>query len=32
MLAIGMIVGGGVTALIFRDKQPEGDKGSMLSM
>jgi uncharacterized membrane protein YedE/YeeE len=32
MLVIGMIVGGGVTALIFRDQQPEGDKGSMPSM
>ena len=32
MLIFGIIVGGGVTALIFRDKQPEGDKGSMPAM
>ncbi len=32
MLILGMMVGGGVTALLFRDKQPEGDKGSMPAM
>jgi uncharacterized membrane protein YedE/YeeE len=32
MLVIGMLVGGGVTALIFRKKQPVADKGSMPPM
>jgi uncharacterized protein len=32
MLVFGMLVGGGVTAMLFRDKQPEADKGSMPPM
>ncbi len=32
MLVLGMLVGGGITALLFREKQPEADKGSMPSM
>ncbi len=32
MLVLGMLVGGGITAAIFRDKQPEQDKGSMPRM
>lgn len=32
MLVFGMLVGGGLTAYIFREKQPELDKGSMPSM
>ncbi len=29
MLVIGMLFGGGVTAILFKHKQPEADKGSM---
>jgi uncharacterized membrane protein YedE/YeeE len=29
MLVFGMLVGGGITAMIFRNKQPAQDKGSM---
>lgn len=32
MMVFGMIVGGGITAMIFRPKQPEEDKGSMPTM
>ncbi len=32
MLVLGMLVGGGVTSLLFREKQPDADKGSMPSM
>ena len=32
MLVFGMLVGGGITAKLFSDKQPEVDKGSMPSM
>ena len=32
MLVFGMLVGGGVTALLFKEKQPEADKGSMPPM
>ncbi|MGI9325588.1 MAG: YeeE/YedE thiosulfate transporter family protein [Pseudomonadales bacterium] len=32
MLVFGMLVGGGVTALIFRNRQPQQDKGSMPAM
>ena len=32
MLVFGMLVGGGLTAAIFRKKQPEQDKGSMPAM
>ncbi len=32
MLVLGMLVGGGVTAMLFKDKQPEADKGSMPPM
>lgn len=32
MLVFGMLVGGGITALIFRKKQPQQDKGSMPPM
>ena len=32
MLVLGMFVGGGATALIFRSRQPEADKGSMPPM
>ena len=32
MLVFGMFVGGGITARLFRKKQPEVDKGSMPSM
>ena len=32
MLVFGMLVGGGITALIFRKQQPEQDKGSMPTM
>ena len=32
MLVLGMLVGGGVTALIFKNRQPQADKGSMPPM
>ena len=32
MLVLGMLVGGGITALIFRNRQPAQDKGSMPKM
>ncbi|MBQ76342.1 MAG: hypothetical protein CMQ20_15150 [Gammaproteobacteria bacterium] len=32
MLVFGMLIGGGITARIFRDKQPEIDKGSIPPM
>lgn len=32
MLVFGMFVGGGICARVFREKQPEIDKGSMPSM
>ena len=32
MLVLGMFVGGGATALIFRSRQPAADKGSMPPM
>ena len=32
MLVFGMFVGGGICARVFRNKQPESDKGSMPSM
>lgn len=32
MLVFGMLVGGGVTAMLLRSKQPEQDKGSMPPM
>lgn len=32
MLVLGMLVGGGITARIFRNKQPQQDKGSMPKM
>ena len=32
MLVIGMLFGGGVSAALFKDKQPEVDKGSMPPM
>jgi len=32
MLVFGMLFGGGVTALLFKSKQPEQDKGSMPKM
>lgn len=32
MLVFGMLVGGGTTAMLFRKKQPEADKGSMPPM
>jgi len=32
MLVFGMLVGGGITAMLFRQKQPEQDKGSMPKM
>ncbi len=32
MLVFGMLVGGGITAMLFRKKQPEDDKGSMPPM
>lgn len=32
MLVFGMLVGGGVTAMLFREKQPAADKGSMPPM
>jgi uncharacterized membrane protein YedE/YeeE len=32
MLVFGMLVGGGITAMLFRKKQPEADKGSMPPM
>lgn len=32
MLVFGMFVGGGIAALLFRDRQPEADKGSMPPM
>jgi len=32
MLVFGMLVGGGITAAIFRKKQPRQDKGSMPAM
>lgn len=32
MLVFGMFVGGGICARLFRDKQPEIDKGSMPAM
>ena len=32
MLVFGMLVGGGITALIFRNRQPAQDKGSMPKM
>ncbi len=32
MLVLGMLVGGGITAALFRKKQPEQDKGSMPPM
>ena len=32
MLVFGMLVGGGITAMLFRKKQPAEDKGSMPKM
>ena len=32
MLVLGMLVGGGITAKLFGDKQPQADKGSMPPM
>lgn len=32
MLVLGMLVGGGATAMLFRSKQPDQDKGSMPPM
>lgn len=32
MLVLGMMVGGGITAMIFRTRQPREDQGSMPSM
>ncbi|MBL6691497.1 MAG: YeeE/YedE family protein [Pseudomonadales bacterium] len=32
MLVFGMLVGGGLTAMLLREKQPEQDKGSMPQM
>lgn len=32
MLVLGMLVGGGICALIFRNRQPHADKGSMPPM
>ncbi|MDG0980980.1 MAG: YeeE/YedE thiosulfate transporter family protein [Halieaceae bacterium] len=32
MLVFGMLVGGGITAPVFANKQPEMDKGSMPSL
>jgi len=32
MLVIGMLFGGGITAMLLRARQPEGDKGSMPPM
>jgi len=32
MLVLGMLVGGGITSLVFRSRQPAADKGSMPPM
>lgn len=32
MMVFGMLIGGGLTALVFREKQPQADQGSMPSM